>query len=107
MLIGQIVGAFGVHGEAKVEALTDFPERFTTLARVYLGPELKEYSVHHARRGKAHMLLKLGGVDTPESVDRLRGLEVHIPRSEAMPLPEGHYYLYDVIGMYVTTPDGS
>ncbi len=28
IVIGEVVGVFGVHGEVKVRPLTDFPERF-------------------------------------------------------------------------------
>ncbi len=34
--IGKAVKPFGVKGEMKIEPMTDFPERFTGLRRVYL-----------------------------------------------------------------------
>ncbi len=34
--IGKAVKPFGIKGEMKIEVMTDFPERFRGLRRVYL-----------------------------------------------------------------------
>jgi 16S rRNA processing protein RimM len=107
MLIGRIVGAFGVRGELKVEEHTDFPERYKRLKSVVVGPERREYAVERARRHKGRVLLKLGGVETPEAARGLTGMEIAVPREQAMALPEGHYYLDDILGAEVVTAEGS
>lgn len=107
MLIGKIVGPFGIQGELKVEEHTDFPNRFKRLATVALGSERREYAVQSARRHKGRVLLRLVGVETPEAARDLAGKEIAIPRGEAMPLPEGHYYLDDILGAEVFTPEGT
>lgn len=101
MLVGRLVGPFGVHGEAKVELHTDFPDRFKNLKRVFLGPQRRPFVVEGARLHKGQVLLKLGGVERPEDVHALRGCEIVLPRSEAIPLPEGHFYLDDLLGVSV------
>lgn len=106
MLIGEIAGPFGVHGEIKIDPLTDYPERFQTLHRVYVGPGRDEYRVERARLHKRQVLATFAGIETPEQVEALRGQEVHVPRAEAAVLPEGHYYLDDLIGVEVLTTDG-
>lgn len=107
MVIGQITGSFGVHGEAKVEVLTDFPERFGNLDRVFLGPKHQEYALESVRPHQSLMLVRLAGITTPEAVDKLRGQEMAVPRAEAAPLPEGHYYLEDLIGLRVVSSGGA
>ena len=107
MVIGRIVGPFGVRGEMKVEPLTDFPERFRSLKRVYLGDARREAEVLGSRNHKGQILLRLAGIDSPEAVKELRKPELHVPRAEAWSLPEGHYYLDDVIGLQVETTDGA
>jgi len=106
MLIGQVTGSFGVRGEVKVEQYTDFPERFKLLEVTYLGPDRRAYSVERTRNHKNQVVLKLRGVDSREDGDRLRGQEVYVPREAAMPLPEGHFYLEDAIGITVVTEKG-
>ena len=52
--IGKVVKPFGVKGEMKIEPMTDFPERFKKLRRVYLvSPSGKEIA---ARSGRYDMM---------------------------------------------------
>lgn len=106
MLIGQLAGPFGVRGEVKVELFTDFPERFAALERVYLGADRHAWEVEGSRRHKGQVLLKLRGLESPEAVRALGHPEIFVPRTQAAPLPEGHFYLEDAIGMVVVTEDG-
>jgi 16S rRNA processing protein RimM len=106
MLVGRIVGAFGIHGEAKVQPLTDFPNRFSQLKCVYLGDDRVEQAVLSARV-HTHILLRLEGVTSRDQAQRLRGPDVWIPRSEAMELPEGQYFVDDIIGLNMETDDGA
>jgi 16S rRNA processing protein RimM len=107
MLIGRVVGPFGIRGELKVEEHTEFPERFNLLKTVALGQDRREYAVEGSRRHKGRVLLRLVGVETPESARDLAGMEITVPRDQAMPLPEGHYYLDDIVGSEVITPEGT
>lgn len=107
MLVGRIVGAFGLHGEAKVEPYSDFPERFSRMTVTHVGSDRAELRVVSSRQHKTHVLLKFEGVETPEMVHPLCGEELFVPRSSAMPLPLGHYFLDEVIGMSVHDPVGN
>jgi 16S rRNA processing protein RimM len=104
--VGEIVGTFGVHGELKVQPLTDFPDRFERTAMVYLGTERAPYAVEGAHTHKQHVLLKLRGVDDPEAGVRLRGTCLWIPADEITPLPADQYYLHDVVGLRVQHVNG-
>lgn len=106
MLIGRVASPFGVHGEFRVELHTDFPDRFTSLRRVYLGSRREAFEIQRARRQGDQVLLKLKGVDAPEAVRALGRPDLYVPRQDATPLPEGRFYLDDVVGMEVVTEDG-
>lgn len=106
MLIGRIGGPFGVRGEMHVDPYTDFPERFATLRQIYLGPDHRAIQVEESRPHKRQFLLKLTGIETPEQVRALGHPEIFIPRSDLPPLPEGHFYLEEVVGMEVRTSEG-
>jgi 16S rRNA processing protein RimM len=106
MVIGTIAGSFGIRGEAKIQLNTDFPERFRKVSSVHVGPKHLSYKVQSSRMHKGQVLLRLEGVDTPEQVDVMRGQELMVPRSDAVVLPEGHFYLDDVLGIEVITREG-
>jgi len=107
--IGKAVKPFGVKGEMKIELMTDFPERFKGLVRVYLvSPEGQEIvckvkSVRYA--GQAPLLL-FDGYDSPEKAKALNGWLIKVPEEDAVPLPEGQYYWYELIGMEVSSESG-
>jgi 16S rRNA processing protein RimM len=106
LLVGQIVGAFGVHGELKVRPETDFPERFAATPVLYLGPDHRPIAVMGARTVGPHVLVQLSGIDDATVAARLRGQHVYVPAADAMPLPPDHFYLHDVIGLRVERPNG-
>lgn len=105
MVIGEVAGAFGVRGEIKVSAFTDFPDRFKSLKTVYLGASRQRYDVVRSRIHQGRTLLQLYGIDTPEQVTALGHMDISVPRSEAMPLPDGAYYLDELIGVRVRTTE--
>lgn len=106
LIIGRVFKPWGVRGEVKVEILTEFPERFASLRTVYLGDDAKPFSIENARlHGKA-ALLKFKGIDRPEDAEGLRDQIVQVAREEAVKLPKGKLYLYQLIGLRVVTVQG-
>jgi 16S rRNA processing protein RimM len=109
LVVGQVVGAHGVRGEIKVAILTQEPERFGRLSRVWLGRDNQEpvpwplegYRLH---RGRA--LLKLAGCDDRNMAQSLRDYLVLIPLEEAIPLQEDEYYEHQIVGLVVWTASG-
>ena len=107
--IGKIVKPVGLRGEVKVLPWTDFPDRFAKLRRVFVRKEGESESELEIVRTRGHggaVLIQFAGIATPEAADRLRDGELLIPKQEAMPLPEGTYYTFELIGMEVVTEDG-
>ena len=111
LLIGQVLRPYGVRGELRVEIVTDYPERLSQHAHFYLAhpsspASVRRYLVERARIHRDVLLLKLGGCDDRNSADELRGMLVQIPIEEAVPLEEGEYYLFQLIGVQVETESG-
>ncbi len=107
LTIGRVLKPWGYRGELKIEIMTDFPERFASLTTVYLGEDAKAFIVERARLTGKSVRLKLKGIDTPEAGARLRDHLVQIPTEEAVALPKGQYYLYQLIGLRVKTTQGA
>ncbi|TDA65641.1 MAG: 16S rRNA processing protein RimM [Clostridia bacterium] len=107
--VGEILGPHGVHGEVKVRPLTDFPERFYRLetVRVRLGGEPRPYTVEQCRVLQGHtIIIRFVGVSDREAAATLRGGLIEIPPEEVVPLPEGHYYVFQLVGLPVYTVEG-
>lgn len=104
--IGEVVGVFGVHGELKVQPLTDFPERFAHTETVYVGDRHVPHRVRGAHLHKRLQLVSLEGIEDPETGAKLRGARLWIPLAQITPLPEDQFYLHDVIGLRVRHING-
>lgn len=106
LVIGRILAPWGRRGEVRAEIITEFPERFSRLRQVAVGPDLRVYGVQSARLHKGNVVLKLEGIDDPEQAATLRGDYLYVPLSEAEPLSEGQYYHYQILGLDVYTTSG-
>ncbi len=106
LTIATVLAPFGIRGELKVRIETDFPERFAHLTRIYLGPDHEPFDLEGFRLHQSFGLLRLKGCNSRTEAERLRDWEVQIPTEEAMPLPPGRYYTYQIEGLAVYTEDG-
>jgi 16S rRNA processing protein RimM len=109
VLIAKIIKPQGNRGEVAAEILTDFPERFKLLSEVTLSkddaPE-KHVTLTAFWFHKGRVILKFQGVDTIDAANGLRDYELAIPRQQAMCLPEGSYYQFDLIGCVAKDSSG-
>jgi 16S rRNA processing protein RimM len=99
-----ILGPHGVRGEVKVQPLTDFPQRFQTGSRLWLGGE--ERTVERGRWAGRSVILKLQGIETRNEAETLRGAELTVPEVTEL-VEEGVYYLHDLIGLSVFDEQGA
>lgn len=106
LIIGRVLKPWGVRGEVKIEILTEFPERFASLRQVFIGDDAKLFLVDHARLHGKSALLKFKGIDSPEDAEVLRNQLVQVALEDAVKLPEGKLYLYQLMGLRVVTTDG-
>ncbi len=106
LAVGQIVGAHGLNGELKVEAYSDFPDRFAPGATLYLGEDLEQVQVATVRPHKTNLLVCLEEVGDRNEAEEVRGLWLYVPEADAAELEEGQYWIHDIIGLQVVTKDG-
>ena len=106
LVVGYVRAPHGVRGDLRVQVLTDFPERFSPGAEIWLGQPPERHVVQEARMEEDQTLVKLVGLNDRNSVERFRGAYVLIPREKAMSLPEDTYYIHDIVGLEVWTDAG-
>jgi 16S rRNA processing protein RimM len=110
VVIGEIARPHGLHGEMRVTSLTDHPERFEGVTDCVLWDQARDMRercrITRARRQGTAMLLSLAGYDTVEAASALVGRLVALPEAEALPLPPGQFYPWQLEGCRVETDDG-
>ena len=101
--VGQIVGAFGIRGQVKVEPLTQFLERLEKGKKLKLGEQwltVESFSIH-----KGRPLIKLSGIQTMSQAEQLQWQYLEAP-DEKPTLEEDEFVTEDLIGLSVITVEG-
>lgn len=106
LAIARIVKAWGVHGQLKLQVLTDLPDRLDRLKRVYVGPRAAPHDVVRFRRQRNGWFLQLADVPDLDAAKALQGQLVQIAREDAAPLEPGQFYEHQIVGLSVVTADG-
>lgn len=108
IIVGEVSRPHGVHGEVRVVPVTDFPDHLLSLDEAVVGDggAATTVRVEASRRLGATILMKFSGIDTPAAAERLRGATVSIPAAKTVPLPPGEFYIFDIVGLDVWTPEG-
>jgi 16S rRNA processing protein RimM len=110
VVIGEIARAHGLRGEVRVTPLTDHPERFERVTECVLWDaardEREPRRITTARRHGDALLVSFEGCRSPEEAQALVGRLIALPRSQALPAPEGSFYPWQLEGARVTTEDG-
>ena len=107
--VGVITTTHGLKGEVKVFPTTDDPHRFDDLKEVTAVTEKgmrKALHIDGVKYFKGRPIVKFHELPNIEEAQLLRGALLMIPRSEAMPLAEGEYFVGDLIGCAVKDEDG-
>lgn len=102
--IGQVVSAVGLSGEIKIYSYAEDPGRFEKLNRLFLGEDL---FLPETVRFKGDMpILKVFGIDDRDGAEKVRGRDVFMAEEDLEELPEGEYYVKDLLGFDVVTLEG-
>lgn len=104
--IGKIVGTHGVKGMVRIQPWSDSGDFLTNFKEFYLDQDGRNrIEIEQIQPHKTVVLAKLKGVDSIESAEKLRNRVLYADRA-AIPLPEGRYFVVDLIGCDVFDPDG-
>jgi 16S rRNA processing protein RimM len=102
--IGKITAPVGIKGEVRVYAFTDEVTRFSQISEVLIGQT--SYGILSVRYQKGMVVLKLDGVEDRSAAEGLRGKELFLSREDLWDVPQGTYFIRDLIGMTVRTDEG-
>ena len=103
--IGKIVSIHGVRGECNVQPWCDTPQYLCSFKKLYSRQGDICYAVERARPKGNMVILKINGVDTAEAAQALRNTVLYMNRDDAK-LPEGTYFIADLLGLEAVTEQG-
>ena len=102
--VGRINSTWGLRGHVKVTALSSNPQRFEPGAVLFVHGEPRRILEVVYPRGYPCIVFE--GYEDRTAADALRGALIEIAEEELPALPEGEFYVHDLVGLTVIDPDG-
>lgn len=106
ILVGRVAGAFGVRGEVRITSFTADPLALLDYRDLKHEDGRPALTLTAGRPAKGGLVVHASEVGTREQAEALRGLKLFVPR-DMLPEPEeDEFYVTDLIGLAVVTPEG-
>ena len=107
VLVARILRPRGNKGEVLAELFTDFPARLSSRLQIFLRQAqghpraigLQNFWVD--RNHPEHGIFHFDGYSSINDAEKLRGFDVLIPVADRVKLPDGKYFVSDLIGCSV------
>ena len=104
LAVARVLGAKGLAGSLRIEALTDHPERLAAGESIWIEDEAAPRAILEAGWGGRVPILRLEGISDRAAAERLVGRYLEAP---ANPLPPDTYYWHQLIGLAAFDEAGS
>ena len=105
--IGKIVNTHGLRGEVKVVPWTDSPDDFYDVSYAYIKNknEYKKLTIDGVKFQKNNVIVKFKEYNDINEILPFKNAVLYADRDDLGELPEGVYYIVDLIGLKVYTED--
>lgn len=105
--LGAVSGSYGVRGEIRLKSFCAIPEEIESYSPLTNEDGSKSYTLTLTRAIKGGFTGHLGGVETKEQADAVKGLRLFAPRDRLPSLPNDEYYYTDLVGLEVYDTGGA
>jgi 16S rRNA processing protein RimM len=106
LVVARVLSPHGLQGEIRCRLVTEFPDRFQRDLRIFIGEAPAPFEILSARVQADLIYLRLKGISDRTAAEELQGREVRVALQDAVPLEEGRFYWYQVIGLRVEDEEG-
>jgi len=109
ILLGRIVGAFGIRGQIKIESWTEPRDAIFRYQPWILRDAQGNERVFEGARGKEsgkHLVATFPEVTDRDVVEAMRGTDIYVLRSALPPPKAGEFYWIDLEGFRVVNLEG-
>ncbi|WP_417701625.1 ribosome maturation factor RimM [Pseudophaeobacter sp.] len=104
--VGAIAGSYGIRGEVRLKSFCAIPDEIERYSPLSNEDGSQHFSLSLIRAVKGGFTGRIGGVDTKEQADALKGLRLFTSRYQLPSLPSDEYYHADLIGVAVYDTGG-
>ena len=106
--VARIGAAHGVRGEVKLWSFTEDPAAVAGYGPLETQDGSRRFEIEALRPAKDHFVARIAGIGDRDAAERLRNLELFIPRTRLPQIGEADtFYHADLVGLDVVTAEGA
>lgn len=106
--VARIGAAHGIRGEVKLWSFTEDPAAVANYGPLETQDGTRHFEIEAMRPAKDHFVARIAGVDDRDAAEKLRNLELYVPRTRLPKIDEDDtFYHTDLIGLDAVAPDGA
>jgi 16S rRNA processing protein RimM len=106
--VARIGAAHGVRGEVKLWSFTEEPAAVANYGPLETQDGTRCFEIETLRAAKDHFVARLAGVSDRDAAEKLRNIELYIPRARLPKIEEADtFYHADLVGLDAVTADGA
>ncbi|MBI5475781.1 MAG: 16S rRNA processing protein RimM [Ignavibacteriales bacterium] len=106
--VAKITGCFGVKGKLKIQFFASDSNIFDTLKNVRIGFTEDDSQPLEIEESEIHLkspVIKISGVDDKNNAERFVNHFIFVEENKILPLPDGRYFIHDIIGCKIRSTD--
>lgn len=106
--VGKIINTHGLRGEVKIVTWTDSPEVFEEIGSVYVKSrtDSQKMTIKNVKYQKNNIIVKFAEIDSIEEAEKYKNAVLLAERESLGELPEGVYYIADLVKCMVFEENG-
>lgn len=105
--VARIGAAHGIRGEVKLWSFTQDPAAVASYGPLETEDGKRQFEIETMRAAKDHFVARIAGVADRDAAEKLRNLELYIPRARLPAIEEDDtFYHADLVGLTAVTPEG-
>ena len=104
VVVGRVIGPWGIRGDLRVQPQTDFPERFDPGTELHL--DGSRITVVWSRPHRVGLVVRFREIADRTVAETLNGVLLTVPEDSLAKLPDDTYYHFQLIDLDVFTEEG-
>lgn len=104
--LGRVSGARGLKGEVRIRAYTTRARDIAAYGPVSDGSGTRTFDISVVAETDGGVIARLSGIADRTAAERIKGIELFVPRAALPPLPAGEFYQADLVGLAAEDADG-
>lgn len=105
--VGAIAGAFGVKGEVRLKSFCAEPSAIGDYGPLVTEDGKRSFTIRLGQPIPNGLSARLGGIQTREEAEALRGVRLYADRDKLPSLPDDEFYHADLIGLTMLDTGGT